>query len=32
MNHITAAKQKEAPPISVRYFAKMKGKEEVRYK
>ena len=26
MDNITAAKQKEAPPISVRYFAKMKGK------
>lgn len=26
MDNITAAKQKEAQPISVRYFAKMKGK------
>ncbi|MBJ8106761.1 MULTISPECIES: HPP family protein [Bacillus cereus group] len=26
MNNITASKQKEAPPISVRYFSKMKGK------
>lgn len=26
MNNITAAKKKDAPPISVRYFAKMKGK------